>query len=147
MPISPERQKLYPSNWAAISLLTRQRAGWRCELCSARQRQPHPRTGGFVILMVHHINGDPRDNRRLNLIALCQRCHNRLDQPYRRTQRPAGWLFGPSESQKPKSRQDAPGTAGIMAMTKSPGAARIAPPARSWSRRASVVTPQKGGNR
>jgi hypothetical protein len=76
MPISPERQKLYPSNWAAISLLTRQRAGWKCELCGVGQRQFHLVTGGYVILTVHHINGDPRDNRRLNLIALCQRCDN-----------------------------------------------------------------------
>jgi len=25
----------------------------------------------------------PGDNRAVNLLALCQRCHNRIDQPYR----------------------------------------------------------------
>jgi hypothetical protein len=30
-------------------------------------------------LTVHHINDDIKDNHKLNLIALCQRCHLRLD--------------------------------------------------------------------
>ena len=84
MPIKPERKNLYPDNWERISLLIRERAGWRCELCRAANGSPHPLTGAKVVLTVHHINGDPTDNRRLNLIALCQRCHLRLDMPFRR---------------------------------------------------------------
>jgi len=84
MPIKPERKKLYPDNWKRISLFLRQSARWRCELCFAIQGFKHPVTGGEVVLTVHHINGDPTDNRKINLIALCQRCHNRLDQPFRR---------------------------------------------------------------
>ena len=83
MPIKPEKKMLYPENWEKISLLIRSKAGWKCELCGAEARTFNPRTGAEVVLTVHHINGDPADNRRLNLIALCQRCHNKLDQPFR----------------------------------------------------------------
>lgn len=72
----------------------------RCELCGAPNRMPivrkedvpalwdlntipnHPRAV-IVVLTIHHINHDPTDNRDCNLIALCQRCHNRLDAPWR----------------------------------------------------------------
>jgi 5-methylcytosine-specific restriction endonuclease McrA len=87
MPIKPERKALYPPNWDRISLLIRERAGWKCELCRAANGSSHPVTGSEVVITVHHINGDPTDNRRINLIALCQRCHNRLDLPFRRTRR------------------------------------------------------------
>lgn len=90
MPISPERKKLYPDNWDKISLLIRQKAGWKCELCNNLQNNSHFITGSIVILTVHHINNDPTDNRKINLIALCQRCHNRLDMPFRRKRKPGG---------------------------------------------------------
>jgi len=92
-PIKPEKSSLYPENWDRLSLLLRERAGWKCELCQAANRFPHPITGSGVVLTVHHINGDPTDSRRINLIALCQRCHNRLDQPFRRPRRMAGALL------------------------------------------------------
>jgi len=93
MPIKPEKKKLYPPNWNEISLLIRQQAGWKCELCKAHNDQPHPITGGLVCLTVHHITGDVKDNRRMNLIALCNRCHLRLDAPFKRPLKPKGNLF------------------------------------------------------
>jgi 5-methylcytosine-specific restriction endonuclease McrA len=93
MPIRPERKKLYPENWERISFLTRERAAWKCELCGAANGLAHPMTRSIVVLTVHHINGDPTDNRRLNLIALCQRCHNRLDQPFRHPRKAKGGLI------------------------------------------------------
>ena len=87
MPIKSERKVLYPDNWKKISLNIKERAGWKCELCRADHGKAHPITRSIVILTVHHINGDPTDNRRINLIALCQRCHNRLDLPFRRKQK------------------------------------------------------------
>jgi len=32
-----------------------------------------------IILTVHHIDGDKNNNNRMNLLALCQKCHLRLD--------------------------------------------------------------------
>ena len=87
MPIKPERKALYPDNWEKISLYIKERVGWKCELCRADHGKAHPMTRSIVILTVHHINGNPKDNRRINLIALCQRCHNRLDLPFRRKRR------------------------------------------------------------
>lgn len=82
-PIRPERKELYPPNWTLISRLVRAKAGWKCELCRAADGTEIRRTGRYVVLTVHHINGDPTDNRKCNLIALCQRCHLRLDQPFK----------------------------------------------------------------
>jgi len=92
-PIKPEKKKLYAENWDRMSRLIREQAGWECELCGSEAGNSHPKTGSEVILTVHHINGDPTDNRRLNLLALCQRCHNKLDQPFRHKKKPAGDLF------------------------------------------------------
>jgi len=80
-PIKSERKKLYPPNWRKISELVIEKAGYKCELCGAENYDI--RNGSEVVLTVHHINHDPTDNRRVNLIALCQRCHLRLDLPYR----------------------------------------------------------------
>lgn len=82
MPIKPERKKLYPENWEKISDIIIEKAGYKCELCGIPNHDV--RNGAEVVLTVHHINHDPTDNRRVNLIALCQRCHLRLDAPWRR---------------------------------------------------------------
>jgi len=92
-PIKPEKRHLYPENWSKISLLIRERAGWKCELCQAEQGFHHPITGSEVVLTVHHINGDPTDMRKLNMLALCQRCHNKLDQPFRHARKVPGGLM------------------------------------------------------
>ena len=93
MPIKPEKKKLYHENWDQISLLAKQLAGWKCKLCQSHQGEPQLVTGSIVVLTTHHINGDPTDNRRINLIPLCQRCHNILDQPFRRPKKPEGRLL------------------------------------------------------
>lgn len=83
MPIKREKRHLYSADWKRISFLVRKRAGWKCEMCGAEAGLPNPRTRSVVLLTVHHINGDPTDNRPMNLLALCQEHHNRLDQPFR----------------------------------------------------------------
>lgn len=103
MPIKPERKKLYPENWERMSLLLRQKAGGKCELCLAANYFPHPITGSAVVLTVHHINGNPTDNRKMNLIVLCQRCHNKLDQPFRHPRKSDGWI---SKKEAPDDRQE-----------------------------------------
>jgi 5-methylcytosine-specific restriction endonuclease McrA len=94
MPIRPENRARYPKDWPAISLEVRERARWRCEgspafpECRAQQGNPHPRTGGTVVLTVGHLDHTPENNgepgNRPNLKAWCQRCHNTYDAPTRR---------------------------------------------------------------
>ena len=75
----PIDYKKYPDNWKFLSAQVRARAGQRCELCNVENGKPHWKSAKKVVLTVHHINFDITDNHELNLIALCQRCHLRLD--------------------------------------------------------------------
>ncbi len=90
MPIRAENVKRYPKDWKAISLEVRERAGWRCEGspaypdCRAKGGQPHPVTGGRVVLTVGHLDHQPENCDLSNLKAWCQRCHNTYDMPMRR---------------------------------------------------------------
>lgn len=75
----PINYKDYPDNWKEIRHEIIKRAENKCELCDAENYKPHWKTGSKVILTIHHINFNKKDNRKANLIALCQRCHLRLD--------------------------------------------------------------------
>lgn len=97
----PIDYKKYPKNWKWISEQVRKDAGNKCELCFAPNGEVVVRPvnmKGFtrpwyfhptflsgkskpvkIILTVHHIDFDKKNNERQNLIALCQRCHLRLD--------------------------------------------------------------------
>ena len=106
MPIKAENRAKYPKEWRLISRLIRKyRASDNCECrgqcgedhgaendqwaadlgkrCLARNGERHPVSGSKVVLTVAHIDQDPTNNRETNLLALCQRCHNRLDSPHR----------------------------------------------------------------
>lgn len=76
--------KKYSPMWSVIRAKILSRAKNRCELCNAENYTPHWKTGSRVVLTVHHINFDINDNRDYNLLALCQRCHNKLDMPFRK---------------------------------------------------------------
>jgi hypothetical protein len=106
-PISRDKAALYPKNWreirAAILKRARDEDGiTRCECrgeCGLHRSDSERRRGprrceeihtapakwarGKVVLTIAHLNHDPTDNRIDNLKALCQRCHNRYDQPHR----------------------------------------------------------------
>jgi hypothetical protein len=109
MPIRPEMRHHYMTpEWRALSLrIRKERAQDRCECtgqcgtdhgaenagrdgqavdtrCSAFEGQPHPVTGSIVRLTVAHLDQDPANSDDANLLAACQRCHNRIDQPYRK---------------------------------------------------------------
>lgn len=86
MPIRPENRSRYPSDWKAISLRIRTRAGWICEGapgiyddCRAVHGEPHPVTGSHVVLTVAHLDHTPENVADDNLKALCQRCHLTYD--------------------------------------------------------------------
>jgi len=64
-----KQHDLYTPDWKYIAWKVKDRAGWKCEGCSI-PHGPCPR-----ILTVHHIDLNPQNNQADNLIALCQRCH------------------------------------------------------------------------
>ncbi len=90
MPIRPENKARYPKNWPQISRSIRDRAGNRCEFleggirCRAVNGEPHPITGSRVVLTVAHLDHQPENCDPANLLAGCQRCHNRYDMAERR---------------------------------------------------------------
>lgn len=96
MPIRPERAALYPGGsihsqeWKAFRAFMLFRAGNRCEgtsqnpECRAQNGQPHPETGGKVVLTIAHMDHDETHADPDRCRALCQRCHNQWDAPMRR---------------------------------------------------------------
>jgi hypothetical protein len=84
VPIRPENRARYPRDWPEISRRIRfERAKGRCEFtvdgerCTAEHGKPHP-------LTVAHLDHTPESCADDNLLAGCQRCHNRYDMPKRR---------------------------------------------------------------
>lgn len=87
----------YPKNWKAIREEIMLRARCQCECsgeCGIRHvHNPHRcpelhrhkaiHFNGMVILTIAHLNHKTWDSRRVNLKAMCQRCHNRYDRPHR----------------------------------------------------------------
>jgi len=75
--------KKYHHAWKQIRIAILKRADNRCELCNSMNGKPQWKTKSKVVLTVAHLNQDINDNRHYNLLALCQRCHNKIDMPYR----------------------------------------------------------------
>lgn len=87
MPILPENKRRYPprKEWALIRGRILTRAGNKCEWpgCGAPNHKPHPLTSSRVVLTIAHLDHQPENNDDCNLMALCQRCHNRYDADHR----------------------------------------------------------------
>jgi len=79
----------YPSYWNFIALKIKHDADWRCENCG----HEHDPENGYC-LTVHHLDLNKSNCDRTNLVALCQRCHLRIQATYRPGQ---GWLFDPPQ--------------------------------------------------
>jgi 5-methylcytosine-specific restriction endonuclease McrA len=62
----------HPRYWEAIATAVKERAGWRCVQCGAKQDLKRG-----ITLGVHHIDGNTYNLSDENLIALCCRCHLR----------------------------------------------------------------------
>jgi hypothetical protein len=88
--------KDYPSNWKILRKAILSRARHKCELCYApngflvfrfKNNHDYPwslrkyveGTETKIVLTIHHIDFDKKNSNLLNLIALCQRCHLKLD--------------------------------------------------------------------
>ena len=67
----------YPKDWAEIAERIKTLAGWRCEHCG----HEHAPGKGYT-LTVHHLDGDKSNCGFGNLVALCQRCHLRIQAKY-----------------------------------------------------------------
>ncbi len=67
----------YPQNWPDIARKIKDQADWRCEHC----HHPHDPDTGYC-LTVHHLDMDKLNCDYGNLVALCQRCHLRIQAQY-----------------------------------------------------------------
>jgi len=74
----------YPPEWKTFEIQQQayERAGWRCEHCGMEfvpgttlARYAKRRDGEFMVLTVHHIDGNKANCDWTNLLACCQRCH------------------------------------------------------------------------
>ena len=61
----------YTSDWEEISFSYRKSKNFTCEECGVNLSS-HP-----GLLHTHHINGNKKDNRESNLMALCSDCHKK----------------------------------------------------------------------
>lgn len=75
----PINYRDYPENWKWLSKQIIKREGNRCYFCRSKNGGKQIITKSKVVLTVHHIDGNKQNSETLNLIALCQRCHLRLD--------------------------------------------------------------------
>ena len=67
----------YPIDWEMIAWNVKAEAGWHCEHCGhVNDKTTHH------VLTVHHLNGRKSDCEYENLVALCQRCHLRIQAKY-----------------------------------------------------------------
>lgn len=63
----------YPPNWNEIATAVKEEAGWCCVRCG----HPHDIEAGYM-LTVHHLTLEKNNCAWWNLVALCQRCHLRI---------------------------------------------------------------------
>lgn len=63
-------QGKYSADWNEIGDRVRAEAGGKCIRCD----HPHDAPNGYA-LTVHHFDGNKSNNEWWNLMALCQRCH------------------------------------------------------------------------
>ena len=69
--LSPLAGGRLPSHrWALLRRFILDRDGWRCRRCGRPGR-----------LEVHHVNGNPSDNREANLLTYCRTCHIEVHKP------------------------------------------------------------------
>lgn len=113
MPIKPENRHRYPADWKQRRLKVLERAGNRCELCGAPNGEhisrmknapavykvlpyPHDRYNPSeyrepirVVLTVAHLDPTYHCHDLPCLLALCQRCHLKIDAHIRHQARAA----------------------------------------------------------
>ena len=71
--MSAKQRGEYPDNWKELAREVKCDALYRCIRCN----HPHNVAENYV-LTVHHWDGNKSNNRWWNLMALCQRCHLKI---------------------------------------------------------------------
>jgi len=72
--------KDYNKSFKDKALALKQACGWQCQMCHKQCYRPGERARSKKkVLTVHHINGDTRNDKLTNLIALCAECHLRIE--------------------------------------------------------------------
>ncbi len=61
--------EVYSKEFIALREIVRERDSLKCQMCSVPERECERK------LEVHHIDGNPKNNLRKNLISLCKKCH------------------------------------------------------------------------
>lgn len=75
----------YPDNWTEIADTVKQAAGYRCNRCGLKCLPPNNSYRHLELSLrrklsaqVHHLDGNPAQNNRSNLVCLCSGCHLRM---------------------------------------------------------------------
>jgi 5-methylcytosine-specific restriction endonuclease McrA len=75
----------YPENWSEIAATVKQAAGYRCNRCGLKCLPPHDSYRHLDLSLrrklsaqVHHLDGNPAQNDKSNLVCLCSGCHLRM---------------------------------------------------------------------
>jgi len=80
----PMNKALYPRKWNQIATRVKNEANWTCENCGRECYRPgEPCPDRAYVLTVHHLDGNPSNCHRSNLVAVCPACHNAMDAPMR----------------------------------------------------------------
>jgi 5-methylcytosine-specific restriction endonuclease McrA len=94
----------YPNLWklGRIQEKVKSRAGWCCEHCGMAFGRDNlalevkRRDGRPMVLTVHHIDANPANCAMDNLVALCQRCHLKVQRwrpgQYLKSTTPPSWV-------------------------------------------------------
>lgn len=68
------RKKKRPSSKTKELVLNHKLKPYKCEICGITEWLGNP-----ITLQLHHINGNPLDDRLENLQILCPNCHSQTD--------------------------------------------------------------------
>jgi 5-methylcytosine-specific restriction endonuclease McrA len=75
----------YPDNWTELAATVKQAAGYRCNRCGLKCLPPHNSYRHLDLSLrrklsaqVHHLDGNPAQNDKSNLVCLCSGCHLRM---------------------------------------------------------------------
>ena len=71
------REKKRPSAKTKELVLNHKLKQYKCEICGVSEWLGNP-----ITLQLHHINGNPLDDRLENLQILCPNCHSQTDKKY-----------------------------------------------------------------